>query len=180
MKNASRSSLVLFVVALLISAQTFAQSRPGRDRDNRPVPPQRDHRRDDHRPLPPAPRERQVLAYSLITIQVNQMIRQSGVIPLKALVKQQYGLTLEGAQIDRVVVLGSSLGRFSHPASVQVLLNGYSVGPEKYLDGRNLRTPLRVQSYEEVQGTLQLQVRGDARIDQINIRVGSVRPLRHW
>lgn len=122
----------------------------------------------------PDPREQQVLPNSLLTLQVNQDIRGMGEIHLKQLVKQQMGLSLEGAEIDRVVVQGSPSG-YGRAASVQVELNGRLVGMEKYLSAAQNRTPLPVQSFEEVR-TLKLLVRGDARIHTVLIRVGQVRP----
>lgn len=122
----------------------------------------------------PDPREQQVLPNSLLTLQVNQDIRGMGEIPLKQLVKQQMGLSLEGAEIDRVVVQGSPSG-YGRAASVQVELNGRLVGMEKYLSAAQNRTPLPVQSLEAVR-TLKLLVRGDARIHTVLIRVGQVRP----
>lgn len=122
----------------------------------------------------PDPRDQQVLPNSLLTLQVNQEIRGMGEIHLKQLVKQQMGLSLEGAEIDRVVVQGSPSG-YGRAASVQVELNGRPVGMEKYLSAAQNRTPLPVQSFEEVR-TLKLLVRGDARIHTVLIRVGQVRP----
>lgn len=122
----------------------------------------------------PDPREQQVLPNSLLTLQVNQDIRGMGEIHLKQLVRQQMGLSLEGAEIDRIVVEGmpSAYGR---AASIQVELNGRPVGMEKYLSAAQRRTPIQVQSFEEVR-TLKLLVRGDARIHTVLIRVGQVRP----
>lgn len=122
----------------------------------------------------PDPREQQVSPNSLLTLQVNQDIRGMGEIHLKQLVKQQMGLSLEGAQIDRVVVQGTPSG-YGRAASVQVELNGRPVGMEKYLSAAQNRTPVQVQSLEEVR-TLKLLVRGDARIHTVLIRVGQVRP----
>ncbi len=121
----------------------------------------------------PDPREQQVLPNSLLTLQVNQDIRGMGEIRLNQLVKQQMGLTLEGAEIERVVVEGMPAG-YGRAASVQVEMNGRLVGMEKYLSTAQRRTPLQVQSFEEVR-TLKLLVRGDARIQTIHIRVGQVR-----
>lgn len=125
----------------------------------------------------PDPREQQVLPNSLLTLQVNQDIRGMGEIHLKQLVKQQMGLSLEGAEIDRVVVEGMPSG-YGRAASVQVELNGRPVGMEKYLSAAQRRTPIQVQSMEEVR-TLKLLVRGDARIHTVLIRVGQVRPQQH-
>lgn len=123
----------------------------------------------------PDPRDQQVLPNSLLTLQVNQDIRGMGEIHLKQLVKQQMGLSLEGAEIDRVVVEAMPSG-YGRAASVQVELNGRPVGIEKYLSTAQRRTPLQVQSFEEVRTTLKLLVRGDARIHTVLIRVGQVRP----
>ena len=99
-----------------------------------------------------------------------------GEIHLKQLVKQQMGLTLEGAEIERVVVEASPL-MYGRAASVQVELNNRLVGPAKFLSPAQQRLPLQVNSMEEVR-TLKLIVRGDARVELVHIRIGQVRPIR--
>ncbi len=121
----------------------------------------------------PDPREQQVLPNSLLTLHVGQEFRGFGEIPLKQLVKQQMGLSLEGAEIERIAVEGSPSG-YGRAASIQVELNGRPVGIEKYLSVAQRRTPIQVQSFEEVR-SLKLLVRGDARIQTVIIRVGQVR-----
>lgn len=116
--------------------------------------------------------EEQVAAHSVITLQLNQTIRGSAQLPLVQLTKQQLGVSLKGASIERVVVFGQSL----HPriaANVQVELNRRPVGEVKYLTQE--RTPLQLQTMEQVQN-LALQVNGDAYISEIRIRVGAVTP----
>ncbi len=108
---------------------------------------------------------------SLITLQVNQSARGHLRIPLEQLARQQMGITLRGAEIERVVVQGQSV--YGRAASVQVELNGRPVGQMKYLSQG--QTPLPIQSMEAVQ-SLALIVSGDAQISEIRIRVGQVRP----
>jgi hypothetical protein len=129
------------------------------------------------RPYIPAPipqQDRQPAPQQMLRLMVNQDIRGMGEIHLKQLVKQQLGLTLEGSEIERVVVEASvSYGR---AASVQVELNNRPVGPMKNLSSSIRATPLPVNSSEEAR-SLKLIVRGDARIEMVHIRIGQVRPI---
>lgn len=124
----------------------------------------------------PDPRDQQPTPYSALTLQVNQNVRGMDELQLRQMVRQQLGLTLEGVEIDRVVVIGQSLG-YARVASVQVELNNHLVGIERYLSSAQSRIPLEVQSYEEVR-TLKLIVRGDAYINTVMIFVGQVRASR--
>lgn len=108
---------------------------------------------------------------SLITLQVNQSSRGYLRVPLEQLARSQMGISLRGAEIERVVVQG--LDSYGRAASVQVELNGRLVGQVKYLSQG--QTPLPIQSMEAVQ-SLALIVSGDAQISEIRIRVGQVRP----
>ena len=123
-----------------------------------------------HIPMP----EQQVAPNSLVTLRVNQDIHGSGEIPLKRLLKEQQGLSLEGAEIERIAIEGTPLG-YSQ-ASVQVELNNRIIGPARYLTATQRRLPIQVNSIEEVR-SLRLLVQGSARIMDINIRIGRVRPV---
>ncbi len=123
-----------------------------------------------HIPMP----EMQVAPNSLVTIRVNQDIHGYGEIPLKRLLKEQQGLSLEGAEIQRIAIEGTPLGYAQ--AMVQVELNNRIVGPARYLSAGQRRLPIPVNSLEEVR-SLRLLVQGSARIMDINIRVGNVRPV---
>lgn len=125
-------------------------------------------------PTPYPQPERQPSPNAMLTLQVQQDVRMQSEIPLDTLVRQQMGLTLAGAEIQRVVVEAMPLG-YGRAASVQVVLNGRLVGEEKFLSTSQQRIPLLIQSYEEVR-TLGLLVRGDARVQTVSIRVGQVRP----
>ncbi len=116
-------------------------------------------------------RELQVSPYTLITLRVNQDV-VNGEIPLKRLVKEQLGLSLEGAQIERIAVEGMPIGRAA--PSVHVELNNRIASQVKYLSTVQRRTPLQITSFEEVR-SLRLVVSGPARIMDINIRIGAVR-----
>ena len=61
-------------------------------------------------------------------------------------------------------------------ATVQVELNGRLVGPMKVISPSQTRTPLPINSFEEIR-TLRLVVNGEARITDIGIRIGQVRPI---
>jgi hypothetical protein len=129
------------------------------------------------RPYIPAPipqQDRQPAPQQMLRLMVNQEIRGMGEIHLKQLVKQQMGLTLEGAEIQRVVVEASV--NYGRAASVQVELNNRPVGPMKNLSSSIRATPLPVNSSEEAR-SLKLIVRGDARIEMVHIRIGQVRPI---
>lgn len=124
-------------------------------------------------PGPGFPQEGQVMPNQLITLQVHQQVRGLAEFPLKQLVKQQLGLRLEGAEIERIVVEGRPVsGRF---ATVQVELNNRLVSLAEPLSFGQRRQPIRLQTNEEVRGNLRLHIRGDAFIQEIIIRVGQVR-----
>ncbi|WP_408096944.1 hypothetical protein ACJVC5_18060 [Peredibacter sp. HCB2-198] len=124
-------------------------------------------------PTYPQP-ERQPVPNQMISLQVMQDVRMQQEIQLDTLVRQQMGLTLAGAEIQRVIVEAMPLG-YGRAASVQVVLNSRLVGEERFLSTTQQRLPLLIQSYEEVR-TLGLLVRGDARVQSVSIRVGQVRP----
>ncbi len=116
----------------------------------------------------------QAAANSLLTVQVNQSVRGGAAIDLNQLVKQQIGVSLDGVQIERVVVAGQP-SMYGRSASVQVELNRRLIGAPKYLTPAQRQTPLLTQSFEEVR-SLALVVVGDAQISEIRVRVGQVRP----
>lgn len=117
--------------------------------------------------------EMQVTPHSLITIRVDQDV-MNGEIALKRLVKEQLGLSLEGAQIERVAVEGMQIGRVAPALHVEI--NNRIASNVTYLSSARKRTPLRVTTLEEVR-SLRLVVSGPARISDINIRIGAVRPV---
>ncbi len=118
-------------------------------------------------------RNQQVQPNQMITLQVQQHVRGQAQLPLKQMVKQQLGLSLEGAEIERVIVQADPVG--ARAASVQVELNNRLVGPRKFIDRSVERMPLPLVTNEEVR-TLQLVVNGDAFVQTVGIRVGRVRP----
>lgn len=118
-------------------------------------------------------RELPVAANSLISLRVNQDFLRGGEIQIERLVREQLGQTLQGAQINRIAVEGSPIGYGL--ASVQVELNGRLAGTSRQLNAGQRMHPIQVQSFEEVR-TLKLLVLGSARIMDINIRIGDVRP----
>jgi hypothetical protein len=129
------------------------------------------------RPQPyPHRYEARPVPHSILTLQVHQEVRGFADINLVHLVRSQLGLTLEGAEIDHVIVEGTPvMGRFASAASVAVLLNFRQVGGERSLSHAQHRTILPLNTFEEARD-LSLRVRGDARIETIIIRVGQVRP----
>lgn len=128
-------------------------------------------------PIPPRPSpgyEQQPVPNSMITLSVNQQVRGYAVIPLEQLARQQLGLSLTGAQIERVVVQGQP-SMYGRAASVQVQINQRLIGQAKYLSSAQKQTPIPLQSFEEVY-SLGLVVSGDALISEVRIRFGAVRP----
>lgn len=117
----------------------------------------------------------QPMSGQLIKLDVRQDIRMSGSIDLKQLVQQQLGLTLEGAQIERIGIEAQVLRGRS--ASVQVEMNYRMQGQIKMISDAQRMTPILLNSLEDVRGSLRLQIRGDLVITQIVIRVGQVRRL---
>ena len=118
----------------------------------------------------------QAVSGQMLHLEVRQDIRIGGEIHLKQLVQQQLGITLDGAQIERIAVQG--IVTWGRSATVQVEMNNRLVGPIKTLSASQGVTPIPLNSYEEVRGSLKLLVRGDVSITQIHIRVGQVR--RTW
>jgi predicted DNA-binding protein (UPF0251 family) len=133
-------------------------------------------RRNNQRPGPGQGNgwEAQVSPQSALSVQVNQTVRGFAEIDLARLVKEQMGLTLEGAEIERVVVMGQP-GMYGRSASVQVALNRRPVSDIKYLSAQERQVPLRINSLEEAR-SLALLVNGDAQIFEVRIRIGQVRP----
>ncbi|MES2527080.1 MAG: hypothetical protein V4598_08325 [Bdellovibrionota bacterium] len=118
-------------------------------------------------------REVQVAANSLVSLRVNQDFTRGGEIQIERLVREQLGQTLQGAQIDRIAVEGSPIGYGQ--ASIQIELNGRIAGTPRALSAGQRMHPIQLQSLEEVR-SLRLLVSGSARIMDINIRIGQVRP----
>lgn len=110
---------------------------------------------------------------ALLTLQLNQNVRGGAAIDLNQLAKQQLGVTLDGVQVERVVVAAQP-SMYGRSASVQVELNRRLIGLPKYLVPSQRQTPLLTQSIEEVR-SLALIVSGDALITEIRVRVGQVR-----
>ena len=136
--------------------------------------------RNSYNPLPlpgPGPsRDMQPMSGQLIRLDVREDIRYSGEIRLKQLVSQQLGLSLEGAQIERIAVQGMVMRGMS--ASVQVEMNNRIVSPAKIISMSQGMTPIPLNSLEEVRNSLSLVVQGDVVITQINIRLGQVRQIQ--
>lgn len=126
------------------------------------------------RPIPGPQYPQQPAPNSLLTLSVNQSVRGYAAISLTELARRQYGIALEGVQVERVVVQGQPI-TYGRAASVQVELNRRIIGQPKYLSAAQKQTPIPVQSLEEVR-SLSLIVNGDAQISEIRIRVGQVRP----
>lgn len=124
---------------------------------------------DPGRQMQPRPGE-------MLKLDLRREVRGGAEISLGQIVRQQLGLTLQGAQIERVVLLGAVPRSYS--ATVQVLLNGRLVGPMKPITS-SMTTPIPLRSLEEVQSDLRLLVRGDVLIQQVNVVVGNVRQVPH-
>ena len=122
----------------------------------------------------PGQYEQQVQPNQLLTLRVGQMVRGYAAIDLDQLARQQMGLSLLGAEIQRVVVQGRP-AMYGRSASVQVQLNQRLASEVKFLSQAQDQLPLPIQSLEAVRD-LDLIVNGDAEILEIRIRVGNVRP----
>lgn len=120
--------------------------------------------------------KRQPLPGQMLKLDVRRDVRGSADISLEQIAQQQLGITLEGSQIERVVLLGPVLRAYS--ATAQVLIDGRLVGPIKPI-GAQMTTPIPLRTFEEVRRDLRLVIRGDVLIQQINIKVGNVRPVQH-
>lgn len=138
-----------------------------------PLPPTRPIPQQPYPQQYPQQYERDVAAYSLVSLQVNRDLYAGGAIDLTQLVREQLGETLENAEIERVAVEGDPSGRGS--AMVGIELNGRMVGQMKPLSFQSRMVPLQVNSFEQAR-SLRLIVNGSARIMDVSIRVGNVRP----
>jgi hypothetical protein len=114
----------------------------------------------------------QVSPDQIVSVQVNQQVRGGTRIDLKRLLETQQNLSLVGAEIERVIVEGQSVG--GRTATVQLELNQFLLGSSEFLSPQHSRKPLRVQSMELVSTNLSLHVRGDAFIQEVLIRIGRV------
>lgn len=179
MKKATSSTIVFVFAALLVSFQSFAQRGGGRQG---PGPAPRQEPRHEPRQEPRQetrdhrggyqPRELKVQPYSQVVLYVNRAIYGQGEIAVKQLVKQQLGLSLEGAEIERIAI-GSRL-RPRESATAQIEMNHVAVSQRKSLLGHaNARTPFQVSGV--VQGNLRVLVRGNVIIEEITLRIGRVR-----
>lgn len=194
MNKASSSFLLVAVSALFITLQAYAQPIPhpsapvgGRGPGyNPPVPGQG---RGPSVP-PPAqggytqpgsghgqpgpgygrPGGQRPIPQSMLTLQLNQRILGHQEIDLTRLARQQLGVDLRFAQIQRVAIVGSA-GGYGRSASVRLEVNNRPASQTTYLGDMGRATPLRVSSYEQIQ-RLELIVDGDAMIQSILIRIG--------
>ena len=115
-------------------------------------------------------REKQLSAFSTLHLRVNETIRTQGTIRLAQLIKQQYGAVMDGAEIQRVTVIG---GVTHHrQASLQLEINNRPAAMPKVL--RRGQSMMQVDSREEIR-SFQLEVYGDAFIESVVVSVGMVR-----
>ena len=138
---------------------------PGRPGPGRPGP------YNDYRPGPSRHYQQQVIAYSNVTLILNQQVRGSEDIDLDQLVRRQTGRTLQGAVVNRISVTTSVFRRGS--LSLQALLNFAPVGISRTAYQGVMRLPLEVSAYEDVRD-LGLRAYGDGVITSIVISVGRV------
>lgn len=148
--------------------------QPQDDRWGRPDRDDRHHGPQYPGPQYPQQYDRDVAAFSLVSLRVNRDLYAGGSLDLEQLVQEQLGQTLLNAEIERIAVEGDPSGRVGQ-AMVGVELNGRLTGPMKPLSFQSRMVPLQVNSYEQIR-TLRLIVSGSARIMDISIRVGNVRP----
>ena len=111
---------------------------------------------------------------SFLILRSYQQVRGFAVISVDQLARQQYGVSLEGAEVEMVIVQGDPV-MYGRPATVQVELNRRLVGDIRYLNAPQSQIPLPLQRGETVR-SLSLVVNGDALITEIRVRVGEVRP----
>jgi hypothetical protein len=182
MNKFSSRLLVLSFALLLVSMNSFAQHGGHGHRGDDRRDDRRDHHRDERRddryeeryqdryPHQYNQREKQLTAYSTLHLQVNQTILGRGTVHLAALIRQQYGAVMEGAQIDRVTVIG---GVTHHrQAHLQLEINNRPAAMPKVL--RRGQSMMQVDSREEIR-SFQLEVMGDAFIQGVVVSVGMVR-----
>ncbi|MBY0515827.1 MAG: hypothetical protein K2P81_02885 [Bacteriovoracaceae bacterium] len=104
---------------------------------------------------------------------VNQRILGSGTLHILQIAQQQRE-QIQGMDLLRVVVQGRSIGRFA--AQARLIINGQPVSEFKSLDGGMTPFPVdrilggRSEIGREIR-QLQLEVRGDAMIDSMTLRL---------
>ena len=110
-------------------------------------------------------------AGQLLTLQLSQSIR-NGEIPLKQLVKQQLGLSLDGVSIQGLTVVAQSI---RGAGTVQLEANNRAISNVKSVGGISRAVPLLLNSSLPIDGNLRLIVRGEVLVREVSIRVGQVR-----
>lgn len=136
----------------------------------------RSHRMPDrgHGPRPGPGYDTPATPNSFLILRLYQQVRGFAVISVDELARQQYGVSLEGAEVEMVIVQGDPV-MYGRPATVQVELNRRLVGDIRYLNAPQSQIPLPLQRGETVR-SLSLVVNGDALVTEIRVRVGAVRP----
>lgn len=122
------------------------------------------------RPMQPAP----VPGERVLKARVNERVYGHAVLPVRKLVHQASGVNLQGLKIDKVVLRGSSTGRYGM-ARVQLVVNGMTMGMPQTLPLANQRLVFDLPEYamnvigHDIQ-TLQIKVTGDAHIQMVGIK----------
>lgn len=124
-------------------------------------------------PYPTPGYEQTVTAFSTVSLQVNQNVRGTALISLDQLIRQQQRLSLDGAEIEQVTVLGQSFG-YGRTASIQVELNSRSASDVRYFSSIQRLESIDIYAREEAR-SLSLIVNGDALISEVRVRIGRVR-----
>lgn len=125
-----------------------------------------------HFPRPNPGYETPATPNSFLILRLYHNVRGYSVISVDQLARQQYGVNLEGAEVEMVIVQGEPV-MYGRTPTVQVEVNQRPVGEIRYLTQGQVQLPLyRV----EASRNLSLIVNGDALITEIRVRIGQVRP----
>lgn len=127
-----------------------------------------------HFPRPNPGYETPATPNSFLILRLYHNVRGYSVISVDQLARQQYGVNLEGAEVEMVVVQGEPV-MYGRTPTVQVEVNHRPVGDIRYLTYEQNQVPLPLYRGEVVR-SLSLIVNGDALITEIRVRVGQVRP----
>ncbi len=119
------------------------------------------------------PQGPEIAPNSLLTLELGRRVQGQATIDLERLASQQLGVSLDGVEIERVIVDAQPLG-YGRSSTLQVELNNRIQGAAKVISSAREHTPFSLNSQENVR-SLKLIVHGDALIETVMIRVGQVR-----
>lgn len=114
----------------------------------------------------------------MIQLHLNKVVRGGTRFQLSHMTQEMQGLTLEGAEIERIILIGRAESRTRTSASAQVLMDGRPVSGHELVNTYSDKTPIRILSSQSVTHSLELLVQGEMIVDAVLIKVGRVQRIR--